>query len=357
MKLRDLLDFDDLTAAVADGYVRERSHPEDPWLNILNYTEKAQYEKAWNHVTRTCRGLIVSGGEVVARPWAKFFNVGEHDSLDMTELVHVTDKADGSLGILYTAPDGRRAIATRGSFTSEQALHATELYRARYEGRWVPDPGLTYLFEIVYPGNRIVLDYGDLDDLILLGVVEIESGHPYGPQLAATWPGRRVEGFAAETLAEALAIPPRPNAEGLVVRYVGSGQMVKIKQDDYVRLHKIITGLSERGVWEHLAGGGTLEQLAAEVPDEFHGWIRKVGGDLIDHHRVACNLARVEHEQVLHMLPEGFMRKDFALAVADNAVKGLLFQLLDGRDIESAVWKLIRPVGFNPMRPTTEDNA
>lgn len=58
-----------------------------------------------NPTTRTCRGLIVHSttGRVLARPWAKFVNHGrpEAETLDLAAPVEVTDKLDGSLGILY----------------------------------------------------------------------------------------------------------------------------------------------------------------------------------------------------------------------------------------------------------------
>lgn len=359
MKLETIVGLDELKAAIADGYVREREHPDDPTLTILNYAEKAQYERVWTNVTRNCRGLIVRDGEVLARPWPKFFNVGEHEdgALDLAASVQVSDKADGSLGILYPGPDGLPAIATRGSFQSEQAEHATALYRDRYLGAWTPLPTYTYLFEIVYPGNRIVLDYGDLDDLILLGAVDIESGITRGPDFDPGWPGRRAQVFDAPTLADALRLSPRPNAEGLVVRYEATGLMVKIKQDDYVRLHKIVTGLSERGVWEHLSQHENLDSLAATVPDEFHGWLRDVGGRLLEQHEDVSAAAHADYHRILGALPDDFERKEFALAAAESPHRGLLFQLLDGRDIAPAIWKGLRPVGFSPMRLITEDVA
>ena len=79
-----------------------------------------------------------------------------HPAVDLEAAVEVTDKHDGSLGILYPAPDGRNAVATRGAFESAQALHASELYRREYERAWRPESGWTYLWEIVYPANRIV---------------------------------------------------------------------------------------------------------------------------------------------------------------------------------------------------------
>lgn len=365
----DLLNPHALQLEIEEGYVRERQHPTKPHLSILNYTEKAQYENHWNDVTRLCRGLIADNitGQVVARPFSKFLNYGQHaeGSLLLDAEVSVTDKADGSLGILYHDGDDW-AIATRGSFDSEQARHATVLVRERYRtyldrlGR-----GVTRLFEIVYPGNRIVLDYGKLDDLILLGGVSIHSGRVYGP-IDPFWTGPAVEEFPAATLAEALAMPPRPNAEGVVVRFEETGLMVKIKQEDYVRLHKIVTGMSERGVWEHLAAnqGTSITGLLEVVPDEWHGWLRDVSGALLDQfdelqgrawaawHHTTYDLGFVHGE-------EGWSRKEFAQSARNYYpdLAPLLFRLLDGRPLDDAIWKRLKPVGHRPMTNKTEDVA
>ena len=129
--------------------------------------------------------------------------------------MHVTDKADGSLGIIYASPDGSGyAIATRGSFASDQARHATELLRTRY-GAFVPPAGKTVLVEIIYPANRIVVDYAGLDDLVLLGAVDIATGRTSGPEAVPTWPGPVVARFDHATLADALAAPPRAGPRGL----------------------------------------------------------------------------------------------------------------------------------------------
>ena len=220
MRIDDLFPFTDLEVAVDGGFVVRRAHPTLP-LCILNYTERATYTPdSWNAVTRNCRGLIYDTNthEIVARPFPKFFNMGERyaPQCDPTSRVVVTDKLDGSLGVLYRTPDGL-AVSTRGSFDSEQTKHATELVRTRY-AEFVPPHGHTLLFEIVYPDNRIVVDYGDMDDLILLGAIHIETGCSYFPHddLLVAWPGPRTTVFDHETLAHALAAPPRPNAEGLV---------------------------------------------------------------------------------------------------------------------------------------------
>ena len=48
--LSELLDLGALDRAVGQGYVREQVHPALPY-KILNYTEKAQFERVCNAVT------------------------------------------------------------------------------------------------------------------------------------------------------------------------------------------------------------------------------------------------------------------------------------------------------------------
>lgn len=360
LHLHDLLDVDQLDALIASGHIRHRTHPDDDRLRILNYTEKAQYERVWTHETRTCRGLIVDdAGAVLARPWAKFYNYGEHPegALDLSARVEVTDKLDGSLGILYAAPDGW-AIATRGSFASEQAQHATAVLRERYSD-FTPIAGWTYLFEVIYPANRIVVDYTGLDDMVLLGAVRIADGMAAGPNDVPEWTGPRTRSFEVGNLADALAMPPRPNAEGVVVRFV-DGLMVKVKQDDYVRLHRLVTGLSERSVWEHLAeNAGTYTGLLESIPDEFHGWVQDTAETLKARHWDVLDHAIEAHNELLADLGDNPARKDYALAIRDRApeLAPYCFQMLDGRDPAPSIWKAIRPVGSNPMKHTSEDVA
>jgi RNA ligase len=300
----------ELDEMLDSGYVRQREHPRLP-LAILNYSERAAYDVVWNRVTRQCRGLIyrIDTGEVVARPFQKFFNYTEvEEPLDLDAHVVVTDKVDGSLGILYPAETNGRgrgfAIATRGSFESEQALHATGVWLDRYADdadQWVR-PGLTYLFEIVYPQNRVVVDYGDRDDLVLLDVLETDTGASSSLN-GQGWRGPRVDVLPQLTLREALEAEPRPGQEGLVVYFVDDGRRVKIKQDEYVALHRILTRTNARDVWEYAAVQACRELIAdpkhwatylgidparaaellavgdgwldvAGIPDEFYAWIK-----------------------------------------------------------------------------------
>jgi RNA ligase len=350
---------------VEKKYVRRQTHPTLPFA-IYNYTAAAQYDKQWNPVTLSCRGLVTRTREtnallnphevIVSRPWAKFFNYAEHsqDSLPTTNSVVVTEKMDGSLGISVPTGDGI-IVATRGSFTSDQALHATRVLRERYAA-FTGEPEYTYLWEIVYPENRIVVNYGDTDDLVLLGAVDVASGRSVPlSTVAQHWRGPVVATHAHTSLAAALAAPDRDNTEGVVVQFVDADLRIKIKQDDYVALHKVVTNLSERAIWEVLAEHGTVASLLDVVPDEYYPWVHEVSERLQSEHAHIENqvaddttaiITELANAGIARDAPE--FRKEFALRARTNPLGKWMFTHLDGRSSADKIWTSIKP---DPIKP------
>lgn len=349
-KLQDIMDLEYLQIMVDQGFVRVKRHPTLP-LYIWNYSEKAMFEKEWNAVTLNCRGLITDiDTNIVARPWQKFFNYGEKATLiGSHDPVEITDKMDGSLGIGYPTPDGW-AVATRGSFESDQAKWATEWLQQR--PGWIQAPaGWTPLWEIIYPENRIVLDYGKLEGLVLLGAVDIQYGHVYGPNEAAglfDWRGERTTVFPMRTLEAFMSseFANRSNAEGVVVR--SGWRMVKVKQEDYLVLHKLITGLSQRSVWEALGQGKTLEEVCAPLPDEFHDWVRGVHDTLVTQLLDLEEKVYLEYDRIgnilLHAGGSGD-RAAFAKIACKSPNRSWLFLLYDGKHeaLKSSMWQSLKP--------------
>lgn len=362
MMLNELVDRDDLARGIADGLIASR--PSGDGQTIHNYTSAALWTAgAWdNPAVRQCRGLISDDvtGRVVARPWAKFFNYGQAEAgeLDLNAEVEVTDKLDGSLGIIHAAPDGRLRVATRGSFTSDQATHATEWLRENVHG--IARTGLTPLVEIIYPENRIVCDYGDTDELRLLGAVDIETGRYLGPTDAANrlgWTAGTTSVLRHATLHHALLAPPRPGAEGMCVRFLDRPHIVKVKQADYVALHRIVTGLSERTVWEHMTADRPLGELLDPLPDELHPWVLEVWGDIEDRAATIVADARRQHQAILNTLPVRHERRDYAELAKASPLAPCLFQLLDGRDPAPGILKTLRPYGDRRAKHVTEATA
>lgn len=366
--LHDIFDVPEFLRLRADGYIRTQTHPTKP-LMIANYAEKSVYEKVWTPETLASRGLVYREDslEVLARPFTKFYNVGEHDinSLDMTAPVEVTDKMDGSLGV-YILDGEDQMIATRGSFSSDQALWATTWLHNF--GGYLPPEGVTPLFEIIYESNRIVLSY-PYEGLVLLGGVSIDSGEIFGPydSVFDSWNGRRTEVFTYNTLFDALAAPPR-DREGLVVRYLhpsNSIAQVKIKESSYIELHRIVTGLSEKSVWAMLGEGKTAEQIKENVPDELFDWVDETARNLMDQAQSILDQASEDFHTAIHLtlrdvyttldmesLPRTIVsmnRGAFARHAANFPESHpFLFKMLDGTGHDvlwSMAWKRVKPVG------------
>lgn len=367
MLLTEYLNESQLIAMKVHGYVKEQIDPQYPYLRILNYTQKAQFEQVWNDVTEKCRGLIYNAetGVIVARPFRKFFNYGQPGAPDLSldQEVTVMDKMDGSLGILYRVPGTLNfGIATRGSFDSDQARHANQILNEKY-AQWVYDNVaalslVTPLFEIVYPENRIVCNYGDMDDLVLLGAEVLTSEKTWDADQARIffdWPGPVAETFDYETFGEALAAPSRKGAEGFVVYVPKTGARIKIKQEDYVALHRIVTGLNARTVWEAAKQDVKHPEAFLEgIPDEFHPWVKQIWDDLASKVRARDLEISAEYDRIFRQVldrmggantREREFRKEFALTVKDHPWKSYFFSLLTDKLILSKLWEEFKPAG------------
>jgi RNA ligase len=355
MQLFDYVDREKLMKQISDGMVKENAHPSLP-LRILNYTPKAQFTpELWNEVTDKCRGLIYDSqtGEIVARPFVKFWNYGDlRHPETMPEnfpsgVPHITRKFDGSLGILYPFY-GKWAVATRGSFTSDQALWATKWINSRPAFFW-PD-GYTPLVEIVFPENQIVVKY-DWSGLVLLASVRIESGEEAPFSALRHWSSennlRLVDQFD-KPLDECVA-EDADNEEGYVVAWHRPGTWplrVKVKMETYCRLHRLLTGTNPVTVWEMLKDGLDLTTVKTDVPADFVAWINNVESSLMSAYKViedAALVAMLEYEgEKIITTPD--QRKEFALyAVAKPPLTPVLFSMLDGKNYASIIWKMVRP--------------
>ena len=167
-----------LLRMVSEGWVHVTKHPTEK-LYIYDYTEKCKTEKAWNELTLWCRGLIVDEkGVIVSYPLKKFF---EYNQLFIecrlfNERFEVSEKIDGFLGLTYFI-GGNPYIATRDSFISLPAIKATMLLYTKYpDSVSQMNENYTYIFEIVYPNSVLVLNYGSLEELFLIDIIDNISG-------------------------------------------------------------------------------------------------------------------------------------------------------------------------------------
>ena len=314
-------------------------------LYIYNYSLSCQFARAWDDVTLVCRGLILDGkGNPVAVPFKKFFNYGQAEAvIPPGEKYQLFDRADGSLGILYWIND-TPYIASRGSFVSDQALAATDILHKKYSESFSKlDKTKTYIFEIIYPSNRIVIDYKGLTDIILLGLVDNSSFKDIGlpAEHVKTLPFTVVTEFPdlLDKSFDELQAMNLSNKEGYVLRFE-SGQRLKIKFKDYIELHSIITETSSLSIWRAMSSGKSLEHILENVPDEFFQWAR----DTIETLQIKYNemdlMIKENADWAVLQIGMGSDRKkmaEFVMSHFSKEMQGYVFATIYGKDCNEKI--------------------
>lgn len=336
------------------GLVTVREHDDLP-LRIVNYTPQAQFQRVWTPWLRMCRGLVFDQNwNLVARPLPKFFNYEEHLGPEPpagplpTGPYTVEEKYDGSLGIIFRYR-GRLLVATRGSFNSEQALRAAELLeQLPATQRIYLAEGHTHLVEIIYPENRIVVNYGGEARLQYLTSIDTATGEEL-PGMAADIFGGAPRSYPAGIPVEELKRQQRLNAEGYVLRFA-NGERVKVKFDEYVRLHALVTGLDTVRLWELLREGKDPMAQLESIPDELYGWAEKEVKDLVQKHETWMTSAIAKMTELRDRM-NGHGRHEFAELAKQEQHPHLLFMAVDGNmdRLRDAVWKLIKPERRKPL--------
>jgi len=310
-------------------------------LLLYNYGDKAIFEGTWNQFELVSRGLIINrvSGEIVARPFDKFFNWGEGGRTSSTQILSATEKLDGSLGILYRT-EGQYRIATRGSFDSEQAIWATDYLNKHHDLTELAD-NWTLLFEIIYPGNRVVVDYGDKQGLSLLAMRDRFDGlyatriecELVAEQFGFEMPRTFVFDSVDEILAAMKVITA--NHEGWVVEFV-DGQRFKFKGEEYLKLHKLISGLSLKSVLQAIQSG-KLDDYRAQMPEEFQPTIALYATEISD------RIVQLSDEiNSIFIAAPKTSRKDFAIWVNQNHKEHApyLFAKLDDKPVIEYIYRL-----------------
>lgn len=327
-------------------------------LVLFNYTDQCTFEKVWDEYTLNARGNIFHAetGAVVARPFSKFFNYTEHQGIygDMSKLLesshYIQQKLDGSLGIIYWYQDSWR-VATRGSFSSDQAIRGAEILKKYNYASILSDPLLplyTLLVEIIYPENKIIVPYGSEEKLVLLAARHKYGGDyvtPSGLDFISRLSGIPLVKHDPITIEHALSqqktIPY--TEEGWVVVFE-CGTRLKIKGDDYMRIAKFKANLSPLAVWEALSLG-RIEEMLVACPEECREEMEVIQAKLVADFTTLKTRIRISSASVVDW---GKDRKTAALQIQTlpKWMHGALFGKLSGGELNGDyLWKILRPIG------------
>lgn len=348
----------ELNRLTEEGYLR-RVVSDCGNLVAWNYTDKCTYDRHWNPTTLNARGTVyhVETGEVVAKAFPKFFNFSELSQDEQTALLgrndlRVNEKMDGSLGIIYYWK-GEWRINTRGSFTSDQAQYAQANLLSKYNLDLL-NHDATLMVEIIYPDNRIIVDYGTDERLVLLAVYNSREG-------------TELSTYARESIADLINMPlPRTyefnnledvlirqrelpaSDEGYVVEFstpLGDSYRVKVKSLEYLRVAKVMAHASLLGLWEAFTADGTIDtEFLEHLPEEFRTSIDENVAKLESQYSIIAKDLGDDADTI-----NGMSKRDVGLGIKEGTLKlkhpGAVFNVIDGKReaVHRYILKTIKP--------------
>ncbi|MBP3953979.1 hypothetical protein J8F10_01515 [Gemmata sp. G18] len=344
--------------------------------------------------------------ELVSLPLVKIYNLGEKNvsAADLTGIIaepgnarlHFLHKLDGTL-LQRFQHDGRVYFTTRGMIEGgpcygvqdedapDRAVGfdflgtARRLAEAKYPALCEARPefeNTTLVFEFIHPETRVITNYGDREDLVLLAcfdrtdhryrtyaeVKELATAHALAHVDEFTPPGNNI----GEQIENLLAIIAGTDQEGTVITIEHGHRVVyrvKVKGPDYLRVLKlVVTCTYDRTVemidaHPHWTGWADVEahlrSLGREqVPEEVLGFYRE-HYDVFAEYIANCTrlrdwglavgaVVRKEAEAEAGPGNDRLLRKCFAARAVKMPLKPLLFAAFDGRLDVAAVRQIAR---------------
>jgi len=354
------------------GLVDVSSHDEFP-LRMLSYGRDCQILPHWDAVTTKCRGIIfrTDTEEIIARPFEKFFNLftasmpeTDPSTWDCNKLgqlqPEVWEKMDGFLATLYEW-EGKQYIASKGSFDSPHAKWATAWLNAR--GTFKYTPGYTPVFEGISPSFRIVVNYEKFEGLVLLALVNNETGSEQPRRNVITYANMnnvtvpKTYDKTWQEAAECSNDDSKKNFEGYVLCWRRPGTTpfrLKVKYVDYLRIHRMIATVSPKAIFKCLSEGtrDDLTEWTTESTPWFNRfvtkWVRALEYRYNEIEQKANGVFHTCNQVMKALHKEDFpLRKEWAemfLREENKDIAGVLFAMLDGKDYKQVIWKLVKPL-------------
>lgn len=351
----------ELNDLVSNNLVKGRKHPTLP-LTVYKYSKELQYkikfdlndnysEKPddfkWTTLLSMCRGLVIEDetNKIIAKGFSKFFNASEHGFEHIQNRMkrlkyNIYEKLDGSLIVLFNY-NGEWVTSTNGSFDSEQSLLSKKLLTDEMLNTL--DKDYIYLLEYISPLNKIVINY-ESEELILLAILnrknnfsEISLDSKLNKSCFKKVEKVKIKENLLSNL-QSITFLNIPNKEGFVIVFE-DGFRVKLKFEEYVRLHKIKTELSDKSILLFLSEGSSVIEKLKDIPDELHTWIYKTELKFKKWYSRYYNYSKLVYEKFSSIEDQ----KEFSKKVSSKLHSNLIFNIRNNKSErnDNLIWKLV----------------
>ena len=351
---------------MADTFPPVLTRPEDQLEHLAEDEYLCDYNAA---LRRELRGIIfdTETGEILRRPFHKFFNVNEREEtqdhvVDLSQDHRILEKLDGSMIAPFVVNGemiwGTKMGATDVAKPVEAFVEAHPNYRQF--AKFVISRGYTPIFEWCSRKQRIVLDYKE-DQLILTAMRDLTTGRYLSRDIMANTADMyfipMVREFEPQTdMKEFIEyVRDLEDVEGFVVRF-NDGHMLKLKCHWYLQIHKAKEAiLQDRNIVE-LILDEKLDDVKAHLPQEdrdrlsqFESQFNLAVADVVYH--LANDLSWIREDVI--------DRKTFALEHAeryDQYMRALIFKNFEELD-HAKYWADVRNTIRNNLTKTVKYEA
>lgn len=356
-KIRNISDIlpaiagrDEFVVAERDGYtiINYNVMMADTFPPVLTGRETISGIKIQNFnaaIRRECRGITFDSktGNILRRPFHKFFNVNEREEtqdhlIDLSQDHVVLEKLDGSM----IAPFIVKGNIIWGTKMAAQEFHETVSNfvadKPEYEEfvRLCIANGVTPIFEWCSRKNRIVIDYPE-DQLILTGMRDMINGGYYVHSAikALAYKNEKVsipvvKAFnAVDNMKQFVDyVSGIEDVEGFVLRF-NDGHMAKIKCHWYLQIHKAKEAILQDRNIVSLILEEHLDDIKAHLPAEDRDRLTMFESKF---NMAISNVAYSIFVEIVDISEKNIDRKTFALTRAkelDSYTRPIIFSLWD----------------------------
>jgi RNA ligase len=337
------------------------------------------YSVGWFDLAKHCRGKIIdiNTRDIISYPFDKFFNLNEmpesnieviQPKIDRAKYVCTTEKKDGST-IIISRHNGNLLVTTNGSFENEHISLAMEIlaYHEEFCKQCLDD--MTYIFELIHPQKRIILDYGQEKALYLLNIRNLKTGMlmpiEYVHSQAARWHFPVPKYYDFSNLNDFIELAHKlqnANQEGWVFRIEDDGTetMLKLKLDEYFAMHRMMGDVSLWLVYRLFAENQLDDYMVANNEDQKVKIQAKIAQiEAVQQEIIACTLNDANIFLKKHTMALDTFLSDRAEMISaiseiqhdkDIQYPSQVIQYLKGGSLEESVCRIRLPAFKNIVR-------
>jgi len=293
----------------------------------------------YNGFYQECRSIVIDieKEEIVLSPFKKFKNLNEGvdnhidiitDKINNAKCIEITNKLDGSMqssrdyyGKIIMS--GSQSIDVNNSWRLQDGYNML-INQSNYVQMIKDNSDYTFIFEYITLKDAHVVNYQKEDEgLYLLGMRNVYTGEQLSYCEVKTYsdkysvPMTKIFNKTFDEVIKDTKKYKSHEMEGYVMNI--DGHLLKIKCDDYVRIHKILSNISSINlIIQHIADN-TFDDLVSKVPESYRQRVMKIANLVFDY----IKKANQEIDNYFIKSPKE-NRKEFMLWLEENVPKEML---------------------------------